>query len=472
MLYAMPNTETTPTTPPIEEVDTEFIEDLLLNIEEGRVVPIVGPELLVVEHEGQQVLLYRYLAERLAERLRIPFERLPPDFSLSDVAAAHARHNDIEEVYSKIRAIMEKCHFQPPDALLKLASITELKLFVTTTFDSLLQDALDQTRFGGVKRTAEVTYNPSDVNDLSADWDERSSPTVFHLFGKLSAAPTYVVTDADILEFLFAIQGNAPQLGHLFDALRGKHLLILGCAYPDWLARFFIRTTRPRSYQDRRSGREVIADTRAHQDASLTLFLNTFSKTTRIFGGNAITFIDRLHEQWKARHPDSTSTAAPVAPSAGSAEPMRADDVFISYSRADADAANRLFDGLRSRVDVWMDNRGGLGPAAEFAPRILAQIRSCSLFVPLISRTSAEREEGFYRKEWTEAERRLDSLKPGTPFVVPVVIDEVAMNHPGVPERFWAFNAQTLLGGNVTPEFLVWVVAKVRERKIAAPASR
>ena len=69
--------------PPIEDLDTEFIEDLLLNIEEGRVVPIVGPELLVVEHEGRELLLYRFLAERLAERLRIPVDSLPPDFSLT-----------------------------------------------------------------------------------------------------------------------------------------------------------------------------------------------------------------------------------------------------------------------------------------------------------------------------------------------------------------------------------------------------
>ena len=367
---------------------------------------------------------------------------------------------------------MEKYHFQPPESLLKLADIDELKLFVTTTFDSLLLDALNQSRFNGAKRTADAIYNPSDVNDLSADWNDRSSPTVFHLFGKLSAAPSYVVTDADILDFLYAIHGDSSQLGHLFDALRGKHLLILGCAYPDWLARFFIRTTRPRHSQERRTGREVIADTRAHQDANLTLFLNTFSRTTRIFAGNGITFIDRLSKQWKERHPDRIASSRISGVFGGSAAPLRADDVFISYAREDADAANRMYDGLHSRVDVWMDRRGGLEPAAEFAPRILWQIRNCSLFVSLISRASAGRTEGFYRKEWTEAERRLDSLKPGTPFVIPVVVDDVPIGDRGVPERFWDFNVKTLPGGEITPDFLEWVVAKVRERRITDPENR
>jgi hypothetical protein len=456
----------------VEEVDDDFIEDLVFNIEDGRVVPIIGPELLIIQADDREVLLHRYLAERLAERLRIDLARLPVDFTLADVAAFHARGgHEIEEIYSRLRAIMERHQFQVPEPLRKLARIEKLKLFVTTTFDSLLQQAIDDERFRGIKRTADVIYNPSDVNDLSADWNEQSSPIVFHLFGKLSAAPNYVVTDADVVEFLYAMQGNSPRLGHLFDALRGKHLLILGCAYPDWLARFFIRITRRREFQDTRAGREIIADTRAHADPKLTLFLNTFSKTTRIVAGDAITFIDRLAAQWTSRHPPGTNGSTQDKASASLSEGAT-NDVFISYSRVDAAAARRLFDGLEQKVHVWMDKQGGLQPGAEFDPQIIRQVRSCSLFLPVISRASAGRIEGFYRKEWNEALARLATLRPDTPFVVPIVIDDVPFGDSGVPARFWDFNVQELPAGNVTSDFRDWVVAKVRERQMDRPTGR
>src|SRR5215831_10459124 len=109
----------------VESLDSDFIEDLLFNIEERRVVTIVGPELLIVEHEGQQVLLYRFLAERLAERLRIPLDQLPPEASIAEVAALHARQSgDIEEVYSRLRAIMERYRVRAPQPLRKLAEIS------------------------------------------------------------------------------------------------------------------------------------------------------------------------------------------------------------------------------------------------------------------------------------------------------------------------------------------------------------
>jgi len=35
-----------------------FWEDLLLFVEEGKVIPVIGPELVTVEHDGTSILLY------------------------------------------------------------------------------------------------------------------------------------------------------------------------------------------------------------------------------------------------------------------------------------------------------------------------------------------------------------------------------------------------------------------------------
>jgi hypothetical protein len=39
-----------------------FWEDLLLWIEDGRVIPVIGPELVTVDDGGTQVPLYSWLA--------------------------------------------------------------------------------------------------------------------------------------------------------------------------------------------------------------------------------------------------------------------------------------------------------------------------------------------------------------------------------------------------------------------------
>ena len=51
--------------------ETEFEWDFLLQlIEEGKVIPVVGRDLLTVEVEGKQTQLYDHLAELLGQKLR------------------------------------------------------------------------------------------------------------------------------------------------------------------------------------------------------------------------------------------------------------------------------------------------------------------------------------------------------------------------------------------------------------------
>ena len=118
-------------------------EDLLNFIEEKKVIPIIGPELLTVETETGPQNLYTWLAPRLATRLGIPPEELSPTPSLNDVVVRFlARRGRREDAYSRLRTILRETNFAPPLALRQLAEITDLDLYITTTFDSLLEDAL------------------------------------------------------------------------------------------------------------------------------------------------------------------------------------------------------------------------------------------------------------------------------------------------------------------------------------------
>src|SRR4030095_118456 len=120
----------------ITTLDEDAWEDLLNFIEERRVIPIVGPELLRVETEAGPRLLYDWTAEKLASQLRVDTSLLPQPPALNDVVCWFlASRGRREEAYTRLRSILRDANFAPPLALKQLAQITDFDLFVTTTFD-------------------------------------------------------------------------------------------------------------------------------------------------------------------------------------------------------------------------------------------------------------------------------------------------------------------------------------------------
>lgn len=440
----------------------DYLDDLLMFIRDGLVIPIIGPELVLVDDgDGRQTPLYDYVARRLAEHFRLT-ARLPEKFSLQDVVSAYSQDGrPIENIYPRISAILSERPFITPPALLKLARIREFRLFITTTFDALMVQAVNEARFGGAQRTQQVVYAGTRTRggDLEAGWENGTDPTVVHLLGRATSAPNYVATEEDTLEFVYKLQADAPHM-HLFDELTSKHLLILGCSFPDWLARFFIRMAKRTQLSSRRSATELLADSRSPADRNLALFLDNFSYSTRVFPGTATDFVDLLAERWEAKY--GAAPQAPAAPpSASAGADASPSGVLISYASEDRAAAERLRTGLEQVTDVWLD-RDDLAAGDDYDLQIRRSISRCSLFVPLLSRNAAARLEGYFRGEWKQAVRRTDRMADGVPFIVPVIVDDLPVNHPDVPEAFWASHATPLAGGQATPEFLEQVKRQLR----------
>ena len=55
---------------------------------------------------------------------------------------------------------MRESSFPPPLPLRQLAEITDFNLYVTMTFDPLLEQAINQVRFGGAANTEAATTHP------------------------------------------------------------------------------------------------------------------------------------------------------------------------------------------------------------------------------------------------------------------------------------------------------------------------
>ncbi len=439
---------------PMSTLDDDAWDDLLSFIEERRVIPIVGPELLLVETPGGPRLLLDWVAEKLAGRLNVNVAQLPQPYTLNDVIcwflSARGRR---EEAYVRLRSIIKEANFEPPAALRHLAAITDFDLFVSTTFDPLLENAINLERFNGAPTTDVISYAPNRVVDLPSERDRLQRPVVYHLFGKVSASPTYVISDEDLLEYICALQSEHLAPEKLFHELEHSHLLFIGSNFTNWLARLFLRMAKRQRLSDPRDVGEVLADDHSSQDDRLMAFLQQVSVRTRIYRG-AERFVEELHARWQARRKPAAAAVTPAtARFMPPARDMPDNAVFISYAREDLGAVQQIKAGLESAgVTTWFDiDRLEVGD--DYDRKIQRNIARCSYFIPIISSNTQRRLEGYFRREWSYAMDRVRNMADGALFILPVSIDATNAAEALVPDKFKALHFSQLPGGQVPPEF-------------------
>jgi len=360
-------------------------KSLLLYIRERQVVPVIGSEVVTLAGPDAATALDRHVAQRLAAALAVAVESLPPAFSLADVAAVFLRQlrGDRWRLWIEIQSILDDESLEPSDTLLQLTGIDDFSLFVTTTVDPLLARALQHARPGALHDADVYAYSlRGRIADLDEEWLSGRRPAVYHLFGRASPSGDYVVTDEDRLEFIHALQSEARQPRLLFDHLRDRHLLFLGCSFPDWLTRFFLRALRRQRLGMDRDRYEAIADNRTSADGSLVLFLND-CRVQLYPGGGTAAFIDELVSRLKAQ-PRPAAGHAPPPSVAGSDAPS----VFLSYASEDVERVTRIKDALEAAgVRVWFDQRA-LEPGDEYKEAIVEGIKHCMFFFPCLSANS------------------------------------------------------------------------------------
>ena len=434
-------------------LDEDGWDDLLSYIEEHQVIPIIGPELLEVATEDGPRLLYDLLADKLAAKLGVDTALLPQPYNLNDVVCWYlSMRGRREDAYVRLRGILRDANFQVPDSLRKLAAITDFNLYVSTTFDTLLEQAINEARYGGAPTVDGIVYTPNRVADLPSERAALQHPVVYQLFGRVAASPSYVISDEDMLEFICALQSDHLAPEKLFHELEHSHLLFIGGNFSNWLARLFLRIAKRQRLSDPRDVGEVLADDHSSDDERLMSFLQQVSVRTRVYSG-AEKFVDELHQRWIARQPNVSATVyAPVRFLPPSRE-MPDHSVFISYARDDLPAVQRIKSELEAAgVVTWFD-MDRLEAGDDYDRKILNNIARCSYFIPVVSATTERRHEAYFRREWSYALDRARNMADGALFILPVIIDDTSPVTAVVPDRFKALHFTSLPAGAVPPEF-------------------
>ena len=454
-------------------------DKLLINIEAGTVIPIIGRDLLSISPDGkkQPVLLYNYIARRLLEELAKEFphlsNELTTDHTLNDAVGICMRHgrNHFDICYSILEVLKEVSDWPAPTPLKQLAEITDFQLFVSTTFDSLMEKALESSSAGGEpRRPAIYAYDPKPpsgkaVEDLPLGARSVNQPVLYDLMGRLTVnSSNVVISDEDMLEFVCALYSENKKRvpANLLNEFSKNHLLLLGCSFSDWLARFFLRAAKRRRLSTRpdderlRNIVEYVVDDYAPQEKNLVLFLEQYWTSTRIFrSGNVVGFVNELRHRWGERNPQKIAAAThrPKKIVASERLPATMPDgvLFISYAREDQAAVERLRESLKE-FPVWFD-QAKLEAGEAWERKIEDNIARCRFFMPIISKTTNRRLEGFFRREWNQAADRTRAMDDDCRFIVPITIDDTKAATARVPKPFLRAHWWQLPDGEATPQF-------------------
>jgi hypothetical protein len=454
----------------------ELWADLLPLVEARQVVPIVGSDLLSVTTSGVAVPFYRLVAERLLARYGVDpaSAGLRPQHELNDAICAldrlgkRASADSYLPCHEALRASLAEHRHAIEEPCLQLAAIDDLRLFVTTTIDDVLAQALDKTRHGGRPETEQVEYAPSGLpKDRRTDLGELDAPdrtAVVSLFGKAAVSPVFAVHDEDVLEFLYGLQaglGQPPR--RFFSAIRGANLLLIGCQFPDWLSRFLIRVAAPQRLSEQRGRRDFVIDP-SPNEPGFVVFLQTFARNTRLISMPPKVFVAELLERWqKARPRTPRAEARSILPAPRGRKPA----VFISYSRTDIGPVRTLYEELKRVAgdDVAWFDKADITPGDEWRQRIMDAVDGCQLFLPVVSMFEEARTEGVFIEEWRKALERSKGID-GRAFIVPVFVDEDAeanvARYARAGRLFGALDFGFAPGGRLTPRLESVIVRELR----------
>lgn len=422
-------------------------DELIENIIQGEVVPVIGPEFLAKkfdEDEGVDINLHddikcvnphQELINMLADSKGILSNHKSFSELLYDDAFPASERKDIYDMLGEVfepeikdldsGKLPEECVFKPSELLIKLLKICKFRFVITTSFTPIIEHALKEIY--GPENVKVLNYNNNPLgNDDIKDVDAIQKPTVYYMFGRVCRQKErYVVNDSDMLAFCRSWLSNAPNT--LVNVLKNKYLFILGNNYSDWLCRFIwfsMKTelqTEPKGMVVNPNASESLLQFMKRIDAFITKDpKSVIDKIEKLVAER-----EKTHEKLKYQEPDMNT------------------DVFISYSRRDAGVVSILYNELTSKgLRVWYDKEN-LGVGDKFMEKIKLSIKKTRIFVPVLSHhiKDEKNQSHPYRTEWETAIEVASTY--GRNFILPICENDFDFYNSNIPEKMQMHNAET-----------------------------
>ncbi|GJL76022.1 toll/interleukin-1 receptor domain-containing protein [Nitrosomonas sp.] len=406
----------------LNETDWYSLEQ---SVKDGKVIPIIGPDALMVVYEGRTIPFYRLVSADLLKSFQMEPEAaiLQHTWSLPRAVSAILAEKGSPRIEQRIRREVSRlvAHYsdivEPAGSLRLLAGIRAFTLFVSLTPDNLLERVMRTVNPSLVIKTS--SYSPRDASESLGDLLLRQGERgIFQMLGSCTQVGSgFAIHEEDTLEHLYRLQSDGTRrLTTILSELRRRDKLLINCNFPDWLGRAMLRLINDnRLYTTDKTTWEFLCP--HADDAGLHAFLTQYSLNTIGFDGETDALIKKLAQILETVQPPPASPAMAVSKANG-----QGPTIFVSYASENAGFVRMIADRLPGLgfSDVWLDRKKLIG-GDDWSDRIDEAIEKCDFFMPVISREADAQREKVFWSEWKDAIKRSRRVKDV--FLIPVGID-------------------------------------------------
>jgi hypothetical protein len=413
----------------VDSEESSLWDKLITQIMEGNVIPVIGADMLLDKEDLHAAVLNKISKSLGVHKPMSSFDELirNKDFRF----AGSDKERDPDVIYTYVSQLFSKLILPPSKRLERLLATRKFPFVITTSYTPIVEQAMKNLYGSDNVQVKKFSNNPSKNNDISSE--DLKTPTVYYMFGKYgSGSHQFALTDLDMLSFVSSWFSDPPK--GWCNALKNKYLLILGDVHNNWLFRFIL-------YAMRKSGDTRVINTEtglgpgvyAHDCAALDESLLGFLERIHVDRMQCTSdVIDKILVRLEQREEEDKRKFD---------LPDKNLDVFISYSRSDAEIAQKLYEKLTEQGKrVWYD-KYDISAGGEFMDEIHGAIRTAKFFVPILtSNIIKERNDPHvYRTEWQWA---IDvAAQLGRTYLIPVAHQEVDFYKASIPEKLQQKNA-------------------------------
>ena len=331
--------------------------------------------------------------------------------------------------------------------ILRLIKSKAFRLVLTTTFDPLIEEAMEDA-WGGKGEIDIKNFGDRFNKDFSGldrvVLADDIKPTLYYLFGKATkhvsdyGNPKFIVDEEDYIQTIRDWMVAPPK--SLISYLSGKRILAIGCKFDNWLFRFFWRNV----LETKRN-----TDDFKHLIAISLTSSESDQKLKEIFKLYNLKFPNDVNEFLH-----SLNDAIEIQKVKALEEERSQGGIFLSYCSKDFPKVLNLFYKLKDcGFNVWMDN-SELKYGDEYKSRISSAINNSTVFVPILSKEISrhlpakdrydEKDENyhFYRDfEWNNAQLKYKNDRnnydpsPCPLQIVPFALDDYNPRANAIPHQ-------------------------------------
>jgi len=401
-------------------------DELTFAINMGQCILLLGPEASIEKEsaEPDKNEVWRPSFEILANQLSRE--------TISDIAQWNINPDDLRQVsqiymhsksHNSLKSKTRDFFLDPTrlnltsDMHRQLAKLP-LKLIITTTFDKMMVNALKemgkspQEDFFDVNGNAKELLQEGTINQ----------PLIYQLYGSLDQINSLVITENQLLDFLYKVAGNNPPLPkNLLDKLQNREnsLLFLGFGFRQWYFRVLLHVLHIKDKVNPSFALEKIIDKSLDEISRTNLFIQNTNSKIQVFSTELKDFVATLTQKYFDKYP------APEGTAIESLSVRKPPSAFISYVREHERIALDLAEKLRnSQINPLID-RYELKSGDNWEKKLEHLItKEANYFIYLLSHDLVNQAETVAYEEKDLALQRQRRVKEGLRFFLPLKIDD------------------------------------------------